>query len=676
VAATTSAGRPLPTLAKYEVLEELGHGGMATVYRAHDSRLGRDVAVKVLHPHLRDSREVAHRFGVEAKAVAKLKHPNIVEVYDVSSDTELEQYLVVELLRGKTLRKLLQERGALPPEVAAALGLELLAALGHAHDAGVVHRDVKPENVLIEHRPRPSAPRGVSDPDVKPAGRADGAAPAGEPSRSGGDATGARVIVKLTDFGIAKLLDAQGVTSTGQVLGSPAHMAPEQIEGGVVDGRADVFGLGVLLYECMVGHLPFEGSNPAQVLKRVLDGDYAPAERERGEIGKAWSGILDRSLAREATNRFSDTAAMRDAITKEFRRLGIDSPRAELEAWSDEPEAYAEAHAKRMIARLCALGAEARKKRDALGAAADYNRAVAYAPHDAQLLRLVAGMHRAEARVRTLRKVVPMALGGVLLVGAAFGAVRFLKQPPRVDPTGPRSTQDPLATHTVEANSAGTRGVGTGSGSAAEVPSGGASAGSASSGTANPRTGNGAGAGTGTGTPLVAGNGTGTAPTTRSSGGPSTTSTTPPSPVKRAATISKIFPIGGVLVFLDGEKLGPADQNRSITVDDKAHVLRAVCVNDMCEQRAYDIPAGTGPVSLSIELTIKDARLVVQGNPNMHYGVREWPGVTVIPGAAANIPMKIGAGEFTLEERESGRTFSVGLRAGRETRFPVPELLQ
>src|SRR5450432_4822147 len=172
MAATSSpTSRRLPTLAKYEVLEELGHGGMATVYRAHDPRLARDVAIKVIHPHLRDSKEVQSRFFVEAKAVAKLRHPNIVEVFDVSGEDEGEQYLVVELLRGKTLRKLLRDNGAVPPEVAAALGLELLAALGHAHGAGVVHRDVKPENVILEHRlsagaqlntPAPGSPPNAS----------------------------------------------------------------------------------------------------------------------------------------------------------------------------------------------------------------------------------------------------------------------------------------------------------------------------------------------------------------------------------------------------------------------------------------------------------------------------------------------------------------------------------
>src|SRR5271165_2376947 len=153
--ASAAARGRFPQLVKYEVLEELGHGGMATVYRAHDRRLGRDVAVKVIHPHLRDSREVVSRFNAEARAVAKLRHRNIVEVYDVSAPEDPEQYLVCELVRGTTLRKLLERRRALPPEIAAALAIELLGALAHAHAAGVVHRDIKPENVLIEHLPAP-----------------------------------------------------------------------------------------------------------------------------------------------------------------------------------------------------------------------------------------------------------------------------------------------------------------------------------------------------------------------------------------------------------------------------------------------------------------------------------------------------------------------------------------
>ena len=147
-----------PDLAKYELAEQIGHGGMATVYRACDRRLGRDVAVKLIHPHLRGNPEVAARFVSEARAVAKLKHPNIVEVYDISEESEAERYLVVELVDGPTLRQLLSERKRLPPEVAASLGIQLAHALGHAHERSIVHRDVKPENVLIRPPQRAAQP--------------------------------------------------------------------------------------------------------------------------------------------------------------------------------------------------------------------------------------------------------------------------------------------------------------------------------------------------------------------------------------------------------------------------------------------------------------------------------------------------------------------------------------
>src|SRR5207344_2910587 len=141
-----------------------------------------------------------------------------------------------------------------------------------AHGLGVIHRDVKPENVLLRDAPN----RRTSSEQLEKQ-------------------------VKLTDFGIAKLLDAQGVTSTGQVLGSPAHMAPEQIEGGDVTARADVFGLGVLLYESLVGRLPFDGKNPAQVLRRVLDGAFTPADKARPTVGMQFGAIVGKALAHESS---------------------------------------------------------------------------------------------------------------------------------------------------------------------------------------------------------------------------------------------------------------------------------------------------------------------------------------------------------------------------------------
>jgi eukaryotic-like serine/threonine-protein kinase len=375
----------LPQLDKYEVLEELGHGGMATVYRARDPRLDREVAVKIIHKHLRESVEVGARFDAEARAVAKLRHPNIVEVYDVSAPEEPDKYIVVELSRGTTLRRALTRFRDMPPEVAAALGLDLASALAHAHTAGVIHRDLKPENVLIE--------------------------------------IGDQVDVKLTDFGIAKILDTQGVTSTGQVLGSPAHMAPEQIEGGEVDARADVFGLGVLLYECMVGHLPFEGKNPAQVLRRVLEGSFAPADREKPTVGGRWAKILARALAKDAVDRYADANVLMAALQAELDALKITDPRAEVRAFFLDPEGYRAEHATRIVSVLTQRGESCRKSRDLPGAAADYNRALAYAPQDLTLLRLLSRMQRGRAARGAILTAFSVAAGAGL-VGAVVVALK------------------------------------------------------------------------------------------------------------------------------------------------------------------------------------------------------------------------------------------------------------
>jgi eukaryotic-like serine/threonine-protein kinase len=377
----------LPTLAKYELLEELGHGGMAVVYRARDVRLDREVAVKVIHKHLRESAEVGRRFAAEARAVAKLRHPNIIEVYDVSGDDEDEKYLVVELSRGITLRKLLTDHGALPAEVAAAVGMELGSALAHAHAAGVVHRDVKPENVMIEV--------GAAGSDVP-------------------------VRVKLTDFGIAKILDAQGVTSTGQVLGSPAHMAPEQIEGGDVDGRADIFALGVLLYECMVGHLPFEGNNPAQVLRRVLEGSYAPADREAPLVGGRHAKILARALAKDPEDRYRSVDVFAKALGDELARVGIPDHQAEMRSFFGDPEGHCERLAARFVPVLTRLGEEARRAGDIVGAAADFNRALAYAPRDSNLPRLILRLRRGAIRRKVLLLAAAIGCGAAVLGGVAF----------------------------------------------------------------------------------------------------------------------------------------------------------------------------------------------------------------------------------------------------------------
>jgi eukaryotic-like serine/threonine-protein kinase len=593
--ASALARSRIPQLAKYEVLEEIGHGGMATVYRARDRRLGREVALKVIHPHLRDSKEVVSRFNTEAQAVAKLRHPNIVEVFDVSEPDDEELYLVVELLRGTTLRKLLEGKRAMPPEVAAAVALELLGAIEHANAAGVVHRDVKPENVLLEHHTAPDAATDRPTP------------------ASSGD----RVVVKLTDFGIAKLLDAQGVTSTGQVLGSPAHMAPEQIEGGEVDARADVFGMGVLLYECMVGHLPFEGTNPAQVLRRVLDGHYPEPQVERPVIGSRWSAVLDRALAHAPADRFPDADAMREAVSAELDRLGVSQPKRELEAWLDDPGAYDLSHATRMVDKLCTLAAEARKRGDSLAAAADYNRALAHAPEDPRLLRIVAGMNRAEARTRLLRRAGAALLLMVGLGLAAFGLGRLVQARPGAGGSGTGAEVKPPP-----------------SALSATVPSAAASSAQAA--------------------PSASTLARATIPSV-------------PRVIERSVQLD-LTPSMGVKVTVDGNDTRDVASGYVLRLDGKAHALSFTCsfkgIGEVCVPAQREVGAGERDETLTVKLAIKPATLVIEGDQDKTYQLVEHPEIPVRVGSNT-VALGSAFESVTVKQIESNTAVPVRLQAGK-----------
>lgn len=202
---------------RYEVIERVGDGGMATVFRGTDRVLKRDVAIKVMHPHLAARADARQRFNREATSIARLHHFNIVDVYDFSVGTDDQAYLITEFVHGETLTAFVSAHGPFLPQAAALIGHAVAAALGHAHAVGIVHRDIKPDNLMI--------------------------------SRDGQ--------IKLMDFGIATAMDMEQMTATGAIVGSPAHMAPEQIEGGEIDHRCDIFALGTVLYHLVTRRLPF-----------------------------------------------------------------------------------------------------------------------------------------------------------------------------------------------------------------------------------------------------------------------------------------------------------------------------------------------------------------------------------------------------------------------------------
>jgi serine/threonine-protein kinase len=209
-------------LDKYEVLQKLGEGATATVYRGRHMAIGKDVAIKVLHPHLSASSRYRERFNREARAVGRLAHQNIVSILDYSGQNADDCYIVTELVDGLTLQTLLTERGRLPSEIVALLGAELAAALAFAHAAGIIHRDIKPENVMI---------------------RRDGR-------------------VKLMDFGVARVLDESSITLDGSLLGSPAYMSPQQALDEALDGRSDLFSLGSMLFTRSPGTSPSRVRTP------------------------------------------------------------------------------------------------------------------------------------------------------------------------------------------------------------------------------------------------------------------------------------------------------------------------------------------------------------------------------------------------------------------------------
>jgi hypothetical protein len=390
----------LRKLEKYDIEEELGHGGMATVYRARDTRLDRAVAVKVMHPHLRGAHEARARFTREARTVARLKHPNILEIYDYSGEDSPESFIATELLTGPTLKRFVEEHPPLPAEIAACFAWEIARALEAAHAQGVVHRDVKPENVLL-HENR---------------------------------------AIKLTDFGIAQMVDAQSMTATGQVLGSPGHMAPEQVEGRECDARADLFALGTVLYYLATGALPFTGRHPHAILKKIVDGDYPDPLRVRPSVGARLAGILRRLLARDPADRHPDAAAVQLELAAFVAEIGIDDPSAMLVAYLADSENVAATLRTQAIVRLTARAEAALDRGEPQHAAPDLDRVLALDEGNARALALLSRASR-RARLRRIGFYAAIAVLAVSGVGMGAAALQLVTQPP--DAVADASTPDP-----------------------------------------------------------------------------------------------------------------------------------------------------------------------------------------------------------------------------------------
>lgn len=258
---------------RYRIEERIATGGMGSVYLATDQRLDRRVALKVLKEELADDERFVERFRREARAAGALSHPNIAGVFDFGQDGE-RYYMVMELAEGHDLARLLREEGPLSPERSVRIGSQIAFALDHAHAAGVVHRDIKPPNVII-----------------------------GEADR-----------VKVTDFGIARAIGESTLTATGSVLGTAHYISPEQAGGGVVGPSADIYALGIVLYEMLTGSLPFTGDSALAVAMRHVSDEVPPPSELNPEIPANLDAVVAGATAKDPNDRFSSAREMADAL--------------------------------------------------------------------------------------------------------------------------------------------------------------------------------------------------------------------------------------------------------------------------------------------------------------------------------------------------------------------------
>ncbi len=273
---------------RYRLVRRLARGGMAEVWEGTDEVLTRPIAVKMLHPHLAADEAVRERFRREAVAAARLAHPRIVATYDAGED-EGTAYIVMELVRGQTLRHFLDEHGPLAPPAVATVGIEVAQALHHAHGSGIVHRDVKPANILVLD-PEPGAV------ELLPR-------------------------VKVADFGIARAAtgDHADLTEPGALLGTAKYLAPEQIEGKAVDGRSDVYALGVVLYELLTGRPPFSGETELATAVAHLQQQPLRPRQVRAGIPRALEVVVCRAMAKEPVDRQQSAAE----LERELRSIDL-----------------------------------------------------------------------------------------------------------------------------------------------------------------------------------------------------------------------------------------------------------------------------------------------------------------------------------------------------------------
>jgi len=351
---------------------------MAVVYRGLDTTLQREVAVKILHPHLSRKEANRVRFAREARVVATLHHDNIVEIYDFSGGTDGEAFIVCEYIRGRTLADFVEKSPPVPVEIAVLMIAEIGQALSHAHSQGIIHRDIKPENVMI---------------------RQDG-------------------VLKLMDFGIARVQEDTGSTMTGALIGSPAYMSPEQIGGHSVDIRSDLFAAAVILYRLVGGRLPFDAPTPAAVLRAVETVDPDAPHRLNPLVSRALDGVIMRALSKDPDKRQANVDILVSEALASIADAQLGAPREELKAYFAAPAEYAAKLQASLILRYAKAGHDRRTAGDTAAAMEIWSRVLEMDPSNEDVKHALDHLSRGRDRKKRLRVVLAGA-AAFALVGTA-----------------------------------------------------------------------------------------------------------------------------------------------------------------------------------------------------------------------------------------------------------------